>query len=256
MMKSYSIQQKPCQFIAEGCSYQLQRYKNNLKKQMILQENRKIDRNRLHPAQNNWHKSHSRFYSSLFTKSPGTPLFIGITGGEEWSFTLHNSSQPFTWTASWRSVFYLRRAKYCPCRGNILPRPGTKRNVVTEKNLLQDDYFFLVRESSHLVQERTKSPKTTNPKRAKTSKKGEEWWRVVKSGRPLFTSHTPSIYRHFRRKGEEWRVKYKFAWFKLKLYDGNKINHILLCHFKERHYLCTPNAENRAGLRLRFIIHL
>ena len=197
---------------------------------MILQENRKIDRNRLHPAQNNWHKSHSRFYSSLFTKSPGTPVFIGITGGEEWRFTLHNSSQPFTWTASWRSVFYLRRAKYCPCRGNILPRPGTKRNVVTEKNLLQDDYFFLVRESSHLVQKRTKSPKTINPKRTKTSKK-------VKSG-------------------EEWRVKYKFAWFKLKLYDGNKINHILLCHFEERHYLCTPNAENRAGLRLRFIIHL
>ena len=43
-MKSYSIQQKPCQFIAEGCSYQLQRYKNNLKKQMILQENRKTKR--------------------------------------------------------------------------------------------------------------------------------------------------------------------------------------------------------------------
>ena len=95
-MKSYSIQQKPCQVIAEGCSYQLQRYKNNLKKQMILQENRKIDRNRLHPAQNNWHKSHSRFYSSLFTKSPGTPVFIGITGGEEWSFTLHNTSPLLT----------------------------------------------------------------------------------------------------------------------------------------------------------------
>ena len=95
-MKSYSIQQKPCQVIAEGCSYQLQRYKNNLKKQMILQENRKIDRNRLYPAPNNWRESHSRFYSSLFTKSPGTPVFIGITGGEEWSFTLHNSSQLFT----------------------------------------------------------------------------------------------------------------------------------------------------------------
>ena len=95
-MKSYSIQQKPCQVIAEGCSYQLQRYKNNLKKQMILQENRKIDRNRLHPAQNNWHKSHSRFYSSLFTKSPGTPVFIGITGGEEWSFTLHHTSPLLT----------------------------------------------------------------------------------------------------------------------------------------------------------------
>ena len=160
---------------------------------MILQENRKIDRNRLHPAQNNWHKSHSRFYSSLFTKSPRTPVFIGITGGEEWRFTLHNSSQPFTWTASWRSVFYLRRAKYCPCRGNILPRPGTKRNVVTEKNLLQDDYFFLVRESSHLVQERTKSPKTINPKRTKTSKKvksGEELWRVGAHSSPL----TPPVF--------------------------------------------------------------
>ena len=93
-MKSYSIQQKPCQVIAEGCSYQLQRYKNNLKKQMILQENRKIDRNRLHPAQNNWHKSHSRFYSSLFTFSPEMPINTGGVRGEEWVPTLHHSS-PF-----------------------------------------------------------------------------------------------------------------------------------------------------------------
>ena len=91
-MKSYSIQQKPCQFIAEGCSYQLQRYKNNLKKQMILQENRKIDRNRLHPAQNNWHKSHSRFYSSLFTKSPETPINTGIPRGEELAQLFTHSS--------------------------------------------------------------------------------------------------------------------------------------------------------------------
>ena len=138
-MKSYSIQQKPCQVIAEGCSYQLQRYKNNLKKQMILQENRKIDRNRLHPAQNNWHKSHSRFYPSLFTKSPGTPVFIGITGGEEWSFTLHNSSPEQRPDVQF---FYLRRAKYCPCRGNILPRPGTRRNVVTEKKSPTGRLFF------------------------------------------------------------------------------------------------------------------
>ena len=118
-MKSYSIQQKPCQVIAEGCSYQLQRYKNNLKKQMILQENRKIDRNRLHPAQNNWHKSHSRFYSSLFTKSPGTPVFIGITGGEEWSFTLHNSSQLFT-TFHLNSVLTF---SYLSQESKILPLP-------------------------------------------------------------------------------------------------------------------------------------
>ena len=84
MMKSYSIQQKPCQVITEGCSYQLQRYKNNLKKQMILQENRKIDRNRLHPAPNNWRESHSRFYPSPFTFSPETPVFIGIPRGEGW----------------------------------------------------------------------------------------------------------------------------------------------------------------------------
>ena len=49
---------------------------------------------------------------------------------------------------------------------------------MTEKKLLEDDYFFLVRESSHLVQERTESPKTINSERKKNSKKvkgGEEW---------------------------------------------------------------------------------
>ena len=175
---------------------------------MILQENRKIDRNRLHPAPNNWHKSHSRFYSSLFTKSPETPVFIGITGGEEWSFTLHNSPQPFTWTASWRSVFYLRRARYCPCRGNILTRPGKKRNGVKEKNDLQDDELFRVRESSHLVQERTESPKTINSERKKNSRKvksSEEWWRVKAHSSPL----TPPVFIGIsgeRVKSEEWNT--------------------------------------------------
>ena len=73
---------------------------------------------------------------------------------------------------------------------------------MTEKNLLQDDYFFPVRESSHLVKEQIESPKTTNPERAKTSKKDEGW---VKGGEGLaapFTSQTPSVYRHFGRKGE------------------------------------------------------
>ena len=94
-MKSYSIQQKPCQFFAEGCSYQLQRYKNNLKKQMILQENRKIDRNRLYPAPNNWRESHSRFYSSLFTNRR-EPLCLSalreVKSGPSLFTTLHNPS--------------------------------------------------------------------------------------------------------------------------------------------------------------------
>ena len=63
----------------------------------------------------------------------------------------------------------LRRVKYCHAKGNILPRSGTKRNVGTEKNILQDDYFFLVRESPHLVKEQIENPKTTNTERAKTS---------------------------------------------------------------------------------------
>ena len=98
-MKSYSIQQKPCQVIAEGCSYQLQRYKNNLKKQMILQENRKIDRNRLHPAQNNWHKSHSRF---TLHSSPNRrkPLYLSalreVKSGPSLFTTLHNPSPLLT----------------------------------------------------------------------------------------------------------------------------------------------------------------
>ena len=32
---------------------------------------------------------HSRFISSLFTFSPAIPLFIGFSGGEEFSLSLH-----------------------------------------------------------------------------------------------------------------------------------------------------------------------
>ena len=43
---------------------------------------------------------HSRFISSLFTFSPAIPLFIGFSGGEEFSLSLHplftHSSPLFT----------------------------------------------------------------------------------------------------------------------------------------------------------------
>ncbi len=35
---------------------------------------------------------HSLFYSSLFTKSPETPINTGVPRGEEWRTTLHHSS--------------------------------------------------------------------------------------------------------------------------------------------------------------------
>ena len=35
---------------------------------------------------------HSLFYSSLFTKSPETPINTGVPSGEEWRTTLHHSS--------------------------------------------------------------------------------------------------------------------------------------------------------------------
>ena len=35
---------------------------------------------------------HSPFYSSLFTKSPETPINTGVPRGEEWRTTLHHSS--------------------------------------------------------------------------------------------------------------------------------------------------------------------
>ena len=35
---------------------------------------------------------HSLFYSSLFTKSPETPINTGVARGEEWRTTLHHSS--------------------------------------------------------------------------------------------------------------------------------------------------------------------
>ena len=92
-----------------------------------------------------------------------------------------HSSQLFT-TFHLNSVLTF---SYLSQESKILPLPWqyfaptrhkTKRR--DRKNLLQDDYFFLVRESSHLVQERTESPKTINSERKKNSKKvkgGEEW---------------------------------------------------------------------------------
>ena len=41
-------------------------------------------------------KPYSRFYSSLFTDWPETPITTGVVRGEEWSSTLHNSSPHFT----------------------------------------------------------------------------------------------------------------------------------------------------------------
>ena len=41
-------------------------------------------------------KDYSRFYSSLFTKPPETPINTGVLRGEEWRGTLHHSSPLFT----------------------------------------------------------------------------------------------------------------------------------------------------------------
>ena len=41
-------------------------------------------------------KDYSRFYSSLFTKPPETPINTGVPRGEEWRCTLHHSSPLFT----------------------------------------------------------------------------------------------------------------------------------------------------------------
>ena len=143
-------------------------------------------------------------------------------------------------------VFYLPEAIYCPQRGQFCAL-GRQLSLSRLENAHARSYESQSSELRRL----TLSDTSHNSKRYE--------WKEVKSGEALATTlhpHNPSVYRGFKRKGEEWRVKYKFAWFKLKLYDGNKINHILLCLFEERQYLCTPNAENRAGLRLRFIIHL
>ena len=45
----------------------------------------------------------SRFFSSLFTFSPATPLFIGFSGGEEFSLSLH---PPFTPLHPYRNTLY------------------------------------------------------------------------------------------------------------------------------------------------------
>ena len=56
-------------------------------------------------------------------------------------------------------------------------------------------------------------------------------WRVVKSGEELsqlFTSQNPSVYRGFRRFGEEWRVKARVVFFSQLLSPSSSFSFLLL----------------------------
>ena len=55
-----------------------------------------------------------------------------------------------------------------------------------------------------------------NGEKPYSSKRCEEWWRVVKSGWPLFTSHNPDKHWGFRRICEEWRVKSRVRFLRVK----------------------------------------
>ena len=56
-------------------------------------------------------------------------------------------------------------------------------------------------------------------------------WRVVKSGEELsqlFTSQNPSVYRGFRRFGEEWRVNARVVFFSQLLSPSSSFSFLLL----------------------------
>lgn len=42
-------------------------------------------------------------------------------------------------------------------------------------------------------------------------------WRVIPHSSPLFTTHSPNVYRSFRQNGEEWRVKPRVGFLQAKL---------------------------------------
>ena len=79
-------------------------------------------------------------------------------------------------------------------------------------------------------------------------KGGEGWWRVGEGLSKPFTSHTPSVYRGFRRKGEGWRVKLRVGFLRakqLKLHPLFLIKMIVLSKFSsQRIILCPAMAQN------------
>ena len=67
------------------------RRKKKKEKEEERRRNKKEERNKKKRE-----KDYSRFYSSLFTKPPETPINTGGLRGEEWRCTLHHSSPLFT----------------------------------------------------------------------------------------------------------------------------------------------------------------
>ena len=125
--------------------------------------------------------------------------FQGVKGGANPSPTLH---PPFTGNCVLTFSFLSQENKILPLPWQYFAPTRHKTKRRDRKKSPSGRLFFPVRESTHLVKEQIESPKTTNPERAKTSKKGEGWVKGGEGLAPPFTSQNPSVYRHFRRKGE------------------------------------------------------
>ena len=101
-------------------------------------------------------KDYSRFYSSLFTKPPETPINTGVPRGEEWRCTLHHSSPLFTSSLSQpplkTEASHHWRPKLLIIEG-WRPKPDSREDLASSKK-----------------------------------NQGEERWREVKSAPPLFTA--------------------------------------------------------------------
>ena len=73
-------------------------------------------------------------------------------------------------------------------------------------------------------------------------------WRVVKSGEEvsqLFTSQNPSVYRGFRRFGEEWRVKARVVFFSQLLSPSSSLSFFFLLLLVASLLVASPSSSRR-----------
>ena len=124
---------------------------------------------------------HSLFYSSLFTKSPETPINTGVPRGEEWRTTLHHSSP----TLHLDILFSVRRL-------SSARRPS--------------GFAIRCKKMFDLWNRGICNPPSIYKQLAKKSgvKSGEE-------PSALFTLPNQLIHKYLRHSGEGWRVLLKVA---------------------------------------------
>ena len=151
---------------------------------------------------------HFLFYSSLFTKSPETPINTGVPRGEEWRTTLHHSSPTLHLDILFIGLRWVNRAFLLHgLRTDSVRRLSSVRRPSGFATVRRPSGFAIrCKKMFDLWNRGICNPPSIYKQLAKKSgvKSGEE-------SSALFTLPKQLIHKYLRHSGEGWRVFLKLA---------------------------------------------